>query len=334
MSNLSGAGIDFDGYEIGSPGGFLDDGSWSSLQSQAEPGWQTIGAPSPNLVAELNSGDSSVVSGGQSFDLGGLYSFNPSTLGESGDDVTFQYSLASGDVVDGIIQYEGNQNNLVLVVDPTTGDGVLHNQSQLVIDLDGYEVRSDAGSLQPGDGDWQSLEDNAGVAGWLEIGAPTANLLGELNSGGSTELTSNTSIPLGNLFSLGGAQDLSLNFSLLDGTVMEGIVHYGDSPPPIAGDYDDSREVAVDDLNLVLFNWDAPGASLPSEWVNDRPAGNVGINELNGVLFNWGKTSSIAAVPEPASGLLLALVSCGMAFAGRRSAVGNRFHEETATSRS
>jgi len=127
ISNLSGAWIDFDGYEIGSVGGFLDDGSWNSLQSQTEPGWQSIGAPSANLVAELNSGSSSVLTGDQSSDLGSLSDFTPSSLGENGDDITFQYSLASGETIDGIIQYEGNQNNLVLVVDPTSGDSVLQN---------------------------------------------------------------------------------------------------------------------------------------------------------------------------------------------------------------
>jgi len=85
------------------------------------------------------------------------------------------------------------------------------------------------------------------------------------------------------------------------------------------GDYDDSGLVAIGDLNLVLFNWNAYGGTLPSAWVNQRPETGsvVGTNELNGVLFNWNNMASIAAVPEPVSGMLavfglLALgISCG-----------------------
>jgi len=82
-----------------------------------------------------------------------------------------------------------------------------------------------------------------------------------------------------------------------------------DPPDDLIGDYDDSGEVAVGDLNLVLFNWNADGGSLPSEWVNEvPPAGTpVGIDQLNGVLFNWGNTAAVAAVPEPGSVVLISL---------------------------
>jgi len=80
---------------------------------------------------------------------------------------------------------------------------------------------------------------------------------------------------------------------------------------PLAGDYDDSGEVEVGDLNLVLFNWDQPGSGLPPAWVNQRPAGNVAVDELNGVLFNWGNTSAVATVPEPTTAWL-SLVAIGL----------------------
>lgn len=75
----------------------------------------------------------------------------------------------------------------------------------------------------------------------------------------------------------------------------------------VDGDYDNSGVVALGDLNLVLFNWQADGASLPTEWVNQRPSGGtaVGLAELNGVLFNWQNTESVATVPEPGSILLI-----------------------------
>ena len=99
-------------------------------------------------------------------------------------------------------------------------------------------------------------------------------------------------------------RDLTFRF-LLDGdpTFTQGIVEYTSLDVDSMGDYDDSGEVEVGDLNLVLFNWNEDGANLPATWVNERPAAGtaVAIDQLNGVLFNWGNLSSLAAVPEPAT---------------------------------
>jgi hypothetical protein len=71
-------------------------------------------------------------------------------------------------------------------------------------------------------------------------------------------------------------------------------------PPEPDGDFDGSGIWDLTDLNLVLFNWNLPAASLPPEWVFQRPVDNVGLEELNKVLFNWQEdATSIAAVPEP-----------------------------------
>jgi hypothetical protein len=72
-------------------------------------------------------------------------------------------------------------------------------------------------------------------------------------------------------------------------------------------DYDNDGTWSLGDLNLVLFNWNEDGASLPPAWLNSRPGAGtlVGLPELNQVLFNWGQPGSLAAVPEPMSGVLL-----------------------------
>jgi hypothetical protein len=65
-------------------------------------------------------------------------------------------------------------------------------------------------------------------------------------------------------------------------------------------DFDNDGMWNLPDLNLVLFNWQEDEASLPGEWINQRPA-TVGLTSLNLVLFNWQQdsTASIATVPEP-----------------------------------
>ena len=137
----------------------------------------------------------------------------------------------------------------------------------------------------------------------------------EANPDSSTLIASGSVFNIGSPFSIAGGQDLSFEF-LLDGLDAEtlGIVEYGPVPSPpvdIDGDYDESGDVALGDLNLVLFNWNEDGGGLPPQWINQRPNPGtlVGLPELNGVLFNWGNTASLATVPEPAS---LALLSLGL----------------------
>lgn len=75
------------------------------------------------------------------------------------------------------------------------------------------------------------------------------------------------------------------------------------------GDFDGSGDVELNDLNLVLFDWNSDGAVVSASWVNQRPASEamVGLNYLNKVLFNWGATSSSGVLPEPAGALLITL---------------------------
>lgn len=230
----------------------------------------------------------------------------PSEFGEEiVGDLAFKFSTEGGDVLAGTVQYDGLPNNLLLVIDPVTGQAELRNTSPFDVSIDGYEIRSPDGSLLPSDGNWQSLADNESFSGWAEIGAATATQLAELKADGSTELTSGTVIELGQLFDGSGLQDIELDFSIFNGAIMAGAVTYDLLPTRLAGDFDSSGEVAAGDLNLVLFNWNSTGESLPAEWVNERPVGTVGIDQLNAVLFNWGRASQPASVPEPACVLMV-----------------------------
>ena len=86
------------------------------------------------------------------------------------------------------------------------------------------------------------------------------------------------------------------------------------------GDYDDSGDVALGDLNLVLFDWNEDGSVLTTDWIHQRPASGttVGLEELNGVLFNWGNSAAVATVPEPAAGRLSVLRVLALGIRRRR----------------
>ena len=87
------------------------------------------------------------------------------------------------------------------------------------------------------------------------------------------------------------------------------------------GDLDGDGFVGIDDLNIVLGNWNQ---SVPPANPLADPSGDgfVGIDDLNLVLGNWNAgtpPSDIATIPEPASGLLMAAAS--VVFTRQRRAI-------------
>jgi len=322
FENAIGADIEIDGYTIGSPSGFLDPGGWNSLQGAGVGDWMEAN-PTSNNISELEPFGTSSIAAGQSFDIGAPYNFVPTAIGESGDELTFSYHVPGVGTVDGIVEFTGPHNNMVLLVDPLTGEAAIQNQSMFSADIDGYRIGSESGSLLPGDGDWLSFQD-AGVGDWNEAN-PTANNLSELNPFDSTLFNTGDLVHIGSPFDVGGFRDLIFQFRQVTGELIPGIVQYGpiDVEPMQVGDTNGDGVVNIDDLNNVRNNFGAMGPADGSLAGDAFPFdGLVNIDDLNGVRNNFGAMVPLAAVPEPSAWLMLCfsgVLISGRAFRRRRS---------------
>jgi hypothetical protein len=297
LSNPSGPAAAIDGYSILSTKGLLNVAQWSSLQDQARPGWHEA-APRPVVLSELNStvgGSLSV--GGAPIGLGMPYT-PPTTFGDA-PDLRFEYTTPTGQIVSGLVDYTGNaaENNLLLTVDPTNGQGRLSNSSTTVLQLDGYSILSASGSLLANNGDWNSLDDQ-NIGSWVEA-TPRAGALSELSPVGASTLSSGQSFNLGGLFNEAtGTRDLVLEYSLVgEATPRTGVVRYESAAPiGLAGDYNGNGVVDAADFvawrnNPAAFGGDPAGYNT---W-----RANFGRTAGNGALV------AAASVPEPAVGTLV-----------------------------
>lgn len=228
IQNTTGAAVAFDGYSISSASGSLSVTGWHSLQDQGYAQWQEAN-PTANRLNELNPLSSLSLGNAGSLQLGSAFATSATTLTQAlkQQDVAFEYTTPTGDIRNGTVQYAGF-GNLVLVVDPTTGNAVLRNLSQFNVGIEAYTIYSDSGALLFADGTWSSLADQHAAGGdWQEANV-NSQRLSELKFSGSYLFTKGAQLPLGHLFNTSqGSRDLSFQF-LLDesGDTLDGIVVY------------------------------------------------------------------------------------------------------------
>ena len=111
-------------------------------------------------------------------------------------------------------------DNLVLTIDPSTGEGRITNYTVAPISLTGYSIVSTEGSLLPANGSWNSLQDQL-MAGWQEA-SPTSFALSELTTSGALVLQPFASFELGQLFNASTAHDgVSLEFVVTTSSAAE-----------------------------------------------------------------------------------------------------------------
>ena len=133
------------------------------------PGWIEAPVPPGNTdLSELNTLGSLTLNGGQEKLLGTPYIPVFPAFGVDPDHLVFEYSTPAPNAksVVGAVAYEGTRvnNDLIVTVNTSTGQAQLKNDSPFTIQIDGYSIYSDSGSLQQGNGDWFSLDDR-GIAG-------------------------------------------------------------------------------------------------------------------------------------------------------------------------
>lgn len=302
VENPVGGPVDVKGYSILSANGLLSPQGWSSLADNSVSGWEEAN-PAAGHLSELNLLDSSSLPLGGSVDVGTPYVPGPQSPHE--EDVVFRYLTTTGEVVDGLVEYLGPVSDLVLTVDPETGEGAISNLSPFFAapDVKGYAITSPSASLNPDN--WISFQASGAAGDGWEEANPLPAHLAELNLLNSTLFSTNTLHSLGELFEAGGTQDLVFEYITTAGEVLAGTVEYGAIPdvlpPGLASDFNKDGTVDLADFNILKGNFGTGGAAMAQGDANMD--GNVDLSDFNILKGQFGQ-SAAQTVPEPSAGIL------------------------------
>lgn len=320
VSSESGAAINMVGYSIRSAGGQLNSAGWNSLADQSQPNWAEVGTQTANVLNEVNPTSSKTLNATPTSLGTGVY-VSPTQFGVA-PDLAFRYG-ADGDAAStaGIVKFTGSKaaNNLLLTVDPATGEGQLKNSSGFTIELLGYRITSEGGALNATG--WTSLDDQ-NQTGWLESVANQFQLNELVPLDPLPVLTPGAEFDLGQMFNLGGLRDLDLSFavSVAGGApyVAQGTVKYGaiQTTVGVAGDYNNDGMVNLADY--TVWRDSLGGTTLANEGAGISP-GVVDAADYTFWKSRFGATSGAgagalaaapASVPEPTT-----MVTCLVAVA-------------------
>jgi hypothetical protein len=317
IRNPQGAAVtQLTGYQITSPtgGSLLAGYKGISGAPAGNAGWEKAPGNSTTGLAEFKpTGAFDVSSAATSVSLGTAFSKTAVAskgLGVSGEDLVFQYHAFGGQVVRGQIEYIGTPflNNISLIVNTTSGQATLKNDTLQSLAIDGYSIVSTTGALS-GAG-WTTLASRPGSFPNWQASPAATNALSETNSVGPLTLTAGQSIPLGSIgnFSSAAAQaGLGLKFILgNEETFRLGTISLTTGGTGQAGDFDADGD--VDGRDFLV--WQRGGSPAPlssgdlAAWRSNFGAG--------------GAEASLAAVPEPGTFALAVVVSTAFAIRRRK----------------
>jgi len=306
-----------EGYGVISTDALLDDSEWQPL-TQGGP-W--VGNGSPSHVAESTLTRSLELGPGADIDLGNIYAFQPTELGEINENIQFEYLLPDRSVSQGTVDFTGPHNDLVLVVDEAEDSVFIQNQSLQDLEIDGYGIVSESGSLDPSawnsiassDADW-----SAGPAAANHISEgnfPGSRLFGAFGAsgGGGSE-----ALNLGSIFTAGGERDLIFEFNIAGVGTLTGTVEYDDglqTDGGLAADFDNDGDVDGDDFLLWQNDFGCTSNCAADADDDDDTDGDDFLEWQNqfGTGVGGGGLAA-ASVPEPATWLLavISLLVVGM----------------------
>jgi hypothetical protein len=298
--------------------GLLNPSGWAKLATTLGNGWLATNFPSSELLLETNANNVLSLGPGASQSLGAAFTTNAATIGAAQSrvgfgneyrDVTFQYTNAANGsaVTSGAVSYSNRVfNNLVLNVQPGTGNIQLKNESSVAVVIEAYTITSAAGSLNT---NWNGLSDT--VANW-EKNIATSKALAEVsklnpssNPGAPlAPLTINggATFDLGTAFNVGGVQDLSFRFLLTSDVAGNGFAGEVRYAAGVSGDY--NGDARVDGADFLLWQRSYNASVTPGTGADGSGNGLVDAADLALWKSNFGTggaTVAATAIPEPTS---------------------------------
>jgi hypothetical protein len=306
LRNDTNAAINIDSYLMTSATPAFNTTAWTSLQDAGLAGWQEAN-PSNIHLSELNLTSSFSLGAGATRSLGSPYiPLVPTGIGQPETPVMFTYGVPGvpGSILGDVVF--SPQNNIVLKIDPVSGNASLENQSNFPVNIDSLLITSATGVLDAAG--WNGLTES-GVAGWA-AGTGNANRLAEGNLNGSTLLAANGgSRAIGKPINAGlltDETDVMLEYHIAGGgatSVLGGIEFAAAAGLP--GDFDADQD--VDGNDFLVWQRGLGGA---------HNAGTLAIWRAN---FGMGAAQAAAdAVPEPA-GLALLTTAAALVLARGRN---------------
>jgi hypothetical protein len=325
ITNPLGGDIAIDSYQVTSARGSLlasYDGLGSTTPGAGD--WVS-GANSVNGLFEVKQPDMTPpIDNQDAYDLSSVASVtlgtgfsrtgvgaNITNFGNDGEDLVFSYSSPDGGIIRGQIVYEGVkfENDLVLRVNPNTGQATIKNDSLETLHFDGYSIVSSTNALSGAS--WTGLG-----GGWAKTPASTSSLT-ESNLLGETVLAPGAELSIGDIsasaFGSQAAKDgLSFQFILSAGV------------GALDGDF--NTDGVVDAADYTVWRDGLGSTYVQSDY--DVWTANYGASNGPETTFRTGSVvfdSALAggaslAIPEPATAMLagLAVVSLGLVRRGER----------------